>query len=116
MTEKSLVIYNLAKKDRGTYICKAVNILGLTTAVFQLTVFSRLRFKLRPPKVVTTVMGSSVYLPCVAESDLKTVVTWTKDDKRSLLLDLNMLLNGTLLLQNVKKSHRELTPAEQLMH
>ena len=106
VTKGNLIIYNVAKKDRGTYICKAVNILGSTTAVAQLTVFSRLRFKVRPPKDVTPVIGYSVHLPCVAESDMKTMITWTKDAKRSLPLDSNVLLNGTLILQNVKKSHQ----------
>ncbi|XP_068728041.1 roundabout homolog 2-like [Montipora capricornis] len=103
MTEKNLIIHNVGKKDRGIYICKAQNILGSIAAVYQLTIFSRLRFKVRPPKDVTPVI---VHLPCVAESDLKTAVTWKKDEERSLLLGSNMLLNGTLVLQNVKKSHQ----------
>ena len=106
MTEKNLIIHNVRKKDRGIYICKAQNILGSIAAVYQLTVFSRLRFKVRPPKDVTPVIGQSVHLPCVAESDLKTAVTWKKDEERSLLLGSNMLLNGTLVLQSVKKSHQ----------
>ncbi|XP_068726891.1 uncharacterized protein [Montipora capricornis] len=106
VTKGNLIINNVSKKDRGTYICKAVNILGSTTGVAQLTVFSRLRFKVRPPKDVTPAIGYSVHLPCLAESDMKTTITWAKDDKRSLLLDSNVLLNGTLILQNVKKSHQ----------
>ena len=106
MTKEYLIIYNVAKKDRGIYVCKALNILGSTTAVFQLMVFSRLRFKVRPPKDVTPVIGYSVHLPCVVESDMKTTIIWAKDDKRSLLLDSNVLLNGTLLLQNVKTSYQ----------
>ena len=105
MAEGNLIIYNVAKKDRGIYTCKVVNILGSTTAVFQLMVTSRLRFKVRPPKDVSPMAGESVHLPCVAESDLKTTVTWKKDKQRSLPLDSNVLLNGTLILQNVKISH-----------
>ncbi|XP_068726887.1 uncharacterized protein [Montipora capricornis] len=106
VTEGNLIIYNVSKKDRGIYICKTVNILGSTTGVAQLTVFYRLRFKVRPPKDVTPAIGYSVHLPCVAESDMKTIITWTKDAKRSLPLNSNVLLNGTLILQNVKKSHQ----------
>ena len=101
----NLTINKVEKKDRGTYICKAENILGSTTALAQLTVFSRLRFKVRHPKEVTPVIGSTVRLPCVAESDLRPTVTWTKDGKSSLLVDSYVLLNGTLVLQNIKKSH-----------
>ena len=100
----NLTIYKVEKKDRGTYICKAENILGSTTALAQLTIFSRLRFKVRPPQEVTPVIGSTVRLPCVAESDLRTTITWTKDGTSSLPVDSHVLLNGTLVLQNIKKS------------
>ncbi|XP_068677027.1 uncharacterized protein [Montipora foliosa] len=106
VTKGNLIISKVAKKDRGTYICKALNILGSTTAVAQLTVFSRLRFKVRPPKDITAAIGYSVHLPCVTESDMKTIINWAKDEKRSLVLDSNVLLNGTLILRNVKKSHQ----------
>ena len=101
----NLTIYKVEKKDRGIYICRAENILGSTTALAQLMVFSRLRFKVRPTKEVTPVIGSTVRLPCLAESDLRPTITWTKDSKSSLPVDSNVLFNGTLILQNIKKSH-----------
>ena len=79
--------------------------LGLTTALAQLTVVSRLRLKVRPPEEVTPMISSTVRLPCVAESDLRPTITWTKDGKSSLPVHSNVLLNGTLVLQNIKKSH-----------
>ena len=102
----NLTIYKVEKKDRGTYICKAENILGSTTALAQLTVFSRLRFKVRPPKEVTLdKFGSTVRVPCVAESDLRTTIIWTKDGRSSLPVDSTVLSAGTLVLENIKKSH-----------
>ena len=101
----NLTIYKVSEKDWGTYICKAENILGSTTASAQLTIFSRLQFKVRPPQQVTPGIGSTVRLPCVAESDLRTTITWTKYGKSSLPVNSNVLLNGTLVLQNMKKSH-----------
>ena len=101
----NLKIYNVDEKDRGTYICKAENILGSTTALAQLVIFSRLRFKVRPPIEVTPVIGSNVRLPCVAERGLISTITWTKNDKSSLPVDSKVLLNGTLVLQNITKSH-----------
>ena len=101
--------YSLVKKDGGTYICKAENILGSATHAAQLMVFSRLQFKVRSPQEVTPArFCSTVRLPCLAESDLRTTITWIKDGKSSLLVDSNVLLNGTLVLQNVKKSHEGL--------
>ena len=101
----SLTIYSLTKRDRGIYICKAENILGSASDNSQLTIFSRLRFKGLPPQQVTPVIGSSVHLPCVAESDLKPTIAWTKDGKFLLPIGSNVLLNGTLLIRNIKKSH-----------
>ena len=101
----ALTIYEVTRQDGGTYICKAENILGSAKVSAQLVVFSRLRFKVRPPQEVTPVIGSTVRLPCVAESDLRTTITWTKDGKFSLPVDSNVLLNGTLVLRYTKKSH-----------
>ena len=106
MKDGILKIYSVTKKDGGTYICKAENILGSATDTVQLKVFSPLRFKVRPPQQVTPVIGHTVHLPCLAESDLSPTTYWRKEGKSSLSLDSNVLLNGTLVLQNIKKSHK----------
>ena len=98
-------IYKVGEKDWGTYICTADNILGSTTASVQLTIFSRMQLKVRPPQEVTPGIGLTVRLPCVGEMDPKPTITWTKDGKSSLPVDSHILLNGTLVLQNIKKSH-----------
>ena len=105
MQDGILKIYSVTKKDGGVYICKAENILGSATDTAQLTVFSPLRFKVRPPQQVTPFTGHTVHLPCSAESDLSPTTYWRKEGKSSLSLDSNVLWNGTLVLHNVKKSH-----------
>ena len=106
MKDGILKIYSVTRKDGGTYICKAQNILGSATDTAQLTVFSPLRFKVRPPQEVTPVIGYTVHLPCLAESDLSPTTYWRKEGKSSLSLHSNVLLNGTLVVQNIKKSHQ----------
>ena len=101
----TLTIYSVTRNDGGTYICKAENILGSATDTAQLMIFSRLQFKVRPPQELTPVISSSVHLPCVAESDLKPTITWTKDGKILLPVESSFLQNGTLFMQNIKKSH-----------
>jgi len=102
----TLKIYSVSRNEGGIYICKAENILGSVTDGALLMIFSPLKFQVRPPLEVTaSAFGSSVYLPCVAESDLRTTITWTKDDKSSLPVESNVLQNGTLLIRNFKKSH-----------
>ena len=105
LTSKRLTIHNVAKKDNGIYICQADNILGSATNAIQFKVFSPLHFTFRPPQEVITFTGSTVHLPCVAESDLRPTVTWTKDGKSSLPANSFVLQNNTLLLQNIRKAH-----------
>ena len=105
MQDGTMKIYSVTKKDGGVYICKAENILGLATDTAQLTVFSPLRFKVSPPQEVTPVLGYTVHLPCLAESDLSPTTYWRKEGYSSLSLDSNVLSNGTLVLHNIKKSH-----------
>ena len=101
----NLTIYSVTKNDAGTYICKAENILGSATATALLVIFPPLRFKVSPPQEVTPMIGSSVRLPCVAESDLRTTITWTKEGMSSLPAESRVLQNETLLIVNIKKSH-----------
>ena len=105
MINGTLTIYSVTKKDRGTYICKVENILGSATDTAQLMVFSRIRFKARPLQELTPMIGTSVVLQCVAESDLRTTIVWTKDGKSSLPVESNVLVNGTLLIPKITKSH-----------
>ena len=102
----AMTIYNVSRKDRGIYICKAENILGSVSDTVLLMVYSSLRFKIQPPQEVTPYMfGSTVRLPCVAASDLKTTITWSKNGKSSLPVDAIVLQNNTLVLENFRKSH-----------
>ena len=74
----TMKIYSVTKKDAGVYIFKAENILGSATATTLVMVFSPLRFKGRPPQEVTPVIGYTVHLPCLAESDLSPTTYWRK--------------------------------------
>ena len=102
----ALTIYDVTKKDRGIYICKAENILGSASDTVLLMVFSPLRFKVLPPREVIPVFGSTLRLPCVAESELRMSITWTKDGLSSLPVASSVLRNGILVLINLKKSHQ----------
>ena len=102
VTNESLTIYSLTKRDRGIYICKAENILGSASDTSQLTIFSRLRFKGRPPQQVTPIIGSSVHLPCVAESDLKPTIGWQVVTSCKVQFSTEW---NTILIRDIKKSH-----------
>ena len=106
MQDGTMKIYSVTKKDGGTYICKAKNILGSSIATAQLIVYTPLRFKVRPPQEVTPVVGSTVRLPCVAASELSTTLAWTMDGVRVLPVNARVLQNDTLVIENIKKTHR----------
>ena len=107
MVNGTLNIYNVVKTDGGIYLCKAENVMGAEIATAQVVIFFPLRFKVRPPQELTPVINypPTLRLPCLAESDLKPTLTWTKDGKPSLPIDSDVLQNGTLVLRNIKKSH-----------
>ena len=106
MQDGTMKIYSVTKKDGGIYICKAKNILGSSIATAQLIVYTPLRFKVRPPQEVTPVVGSTVRLPCVAASELSTTLAWTMDGVRVLPVNARVLRNDTLVIENIKKTHR----------
>ena len=100
----TMKIYSVTKKDGGIYICKAENILGSVTDTAQLIVYSPLRFKVLPPQQVTPYTGSTLRLPCVAESELSTTITWLKNGVGVLPANTHVLQSGTLVIGNIKNS------------
>ena len=100
----TMKIFSVIKKDGGIYICKAENILGSVTDTAQLIVYSPLRFKVRPPQQVTPYYGSTLRLPCVAESELSTTITWLKNGVGVLPANTHVLQSGTLVIENIKNS------------
>ena len=102
----TMKIYSVTKKDGGIYICKAENILGPVTDTAQLIVYSPLRFKVRPPQEVTPNYGSTLRLPCVAESELSTRITWLKNGVGVLPENTHVLQSGTLVIENIKKTQK----------
>ena len=100
----TMKIFSVIKKDGGIYICKAENILGSVTDTAQLIVYSSLRFKVRPLQQVTPYTGSTLRLPCVAESELSTTITWLKNGASVLPANTHVLQSGTLVIENIKNS------------
>ena len=102
----ALTIYCVAKNDGGIYMCKTENLLGRATGTVLFMVFSPLRFTVRPPQEITPLIGSTLRLPSVAASELRTKITWGRDRKSPLPAASYFLSNGTLLFRNIKQSHQ----------
>ena len=102
----TMKIYSVIKKNGGIYICKAENILGSATATTLVMVFSPLQFKVLPPQEVTPVIGSTLRLPCVAESELSTTLAWTMIGASVLPINARVLQNDTLVIEKIKKTQK----------
>ena len=68
-TDGNLTIRNIAKTDKGDYVCSAKNFLGQDSVVAQLIVIDRLTFTLTPPRKVTVSQSSKLLLNCAAQGN-----------------------------------------------
>ena len=98
VVDGNLTIRNIAKTDKGDYVCSAKNLLGQDSVVAQLIVIDRLTFTLTPPRKVTVSQSSNLLLNCAAQGH--TEITWKRTGKG---LPHNHLIysNGTLLFSSV---------------
>ena len=98
MADGNLAIRNIAKTDKGDYVCSAKNFLGQDFVVAQLIVIDRLTFTLTPPQKVIVSQSSNLLLNCAAQGNSK--ITWKRTGKGLPHSHLNYS-NGTLLLRSV---------------
>ena len=59
-----------------------------------------------PPQAVTPYTASTLRLPCVAESELSTTITWLKNGVGVLPVNARVLQSGTLVIENIKKTKK----------
>ena len=100
-TDGNLTIRNIAKTDKGDYVCSAKNFLGQDSVVAQLIVIDRLTFTLTPPRKVTVTQSRNLLLNCAAQGN--TEITWKRTGK-GLPHSHLIYSNGTLLLRSVVTS------------
>ena len=98
VVDGNLTIRNIAKTDKGDYVCSAKNLLGQDSVVAQLIVIDRLTFTLTPPRKVTVSQSSNLLLNCAAQGH--TEITW-KRTGNGLPHSHLIYSNGTLLLSSV---------------
>ena len=98
VVDGNLTIRNIAKTDKGDYVCSAKNLLGQDSAVAQLIVIDRLTFTLTPPRKVTVSQSSNLLLNCAAQGNNE--ITWKRPGK-GLPHSHVIYSNGTLFLGSV---------------
>ena len=98
VVDGNLTIPNIAKTDKGDYVCSAKNLLGQDSTVAQLIVIDRLTFTLTPPRKVTVSQSSNLLLKCAAQGH--TEITWKRTGK-GLPHSHLIYSNGTLFLSSV---------------
>ena len=98
VADGNLTIRNIAKTDKGDYVCSAKNFLGQDFVVAQLIVIDRLTFTLTPPRKVTVTQSGNLLLNCAAQGNSE--ITWKRTGK--VLPHSHVIYsNGTLLLRSV---------------
>ena len=98
VVDGNLTIRNIAKTDKGDYVCSAKNFLVQDFVVAQLIVIDRLTFTLTPPQKVTVSQSSNLLLDCAAQGN--TEITWKRTGK--VLPHSHVIYsNGTLLLRSM---------------
>ena len=98
VVDGNLTIRNIAKTDKGDYVCSAKNFLGQDSVVAQLIVIDRLTFTLTPPRKVTVTQSRNLLLNCAAQGNSE--ITWKRTGK-GLPHSHLIYSNGTLLLRSV---------------
>ena len=98
VVDGSLTIRNIAKTDKGDYVCLAKNFLAQDSVVAQLIVIDRLTFTLTPPRKVTVSQSSNLLLKCAAQGNNE--ITWKRPGK-GLPHSHVIYSNGTLFLGSV---------------
>jgi len=101
VADGNLIIRNIAKTDKGDYVCSAKNFLGQDSVVAQLIVIDRLIFTLTPPRKVTVTQSRNLLLNRAAQGNSE--ITWKRTGK-GLPHSHAIYSNGTLFLGSVVKS------------
>ena len=75
---QTLTIVKAKKKDAGTYICSATNVMGTSHAMTTLIINIVPQFTVRPPKMIERYLGQSVTLNCSADGHPVPSITWSR--------------------------------------
>ena len=95
-------IFNVRKGDSSIYFCSAVNVLGSDEKEVFLVVVSLPRFTVKPPVNVAARPGGTLKLNCSATGDPKPIISWKKQGAQLPVGRSQILLNGTLVVKDVK--------------
>lgn len=98
-----LTLSGVNKHDSGSYLCKAVNLLGAATSGLVLVVVPLPVFVLQPKPSYTVGFGSRLTLGCKAKGDPRPVITWTKENG-FLPAGRYEVKEGTLILRDLRKT------------
>ena len=75
---QTLTIAKADKKDAGTYICTATNVMGTSHAMTTLIINEVPQFSVKPPEKMVRYVGQSVTLNCSADGHPVPTITWSR--------------------------------------
>lgn len=77
----TLEIKTLQAADRGLYVCRASNNVGMAECSMELRVVDKPNF-VKPLGSVAAVVGAPLHLECQVDEDTGVTVTWTRDGRK----------------------------------
>uniref|UniRef100_A0A3B3YDZ5 Ig-like domain-containing protein n=1 Tax=Poecilia mexicana TaxID=48701 RepID=A0A3B3YDZ5_9TELE len=77
----TLEIKTLEAADRGLYVCRASNNIGMAECSMELRVVDKPNF-VKPLGSVAAVVGAPLHLECQVDEDTGVTVTWTRDGRK----------------------------------
>nr|XP_046259560.1 titin-like isoform X2 [Scatophagus argus] len=77
----TLVITKLESADRGLYVCKVSNNVGIAECSMELCVIDKPNF-VKPLGSIAAVVGAPLHLECQVDEDTGVTVTWTRDGRK----------------------------------
>ncbi|KAL9971192.1 hypothetical protein ACROYT_G023688 [Oculina patagonica] len=105
VNEGNITILNVTTDDSGSYVCTATNIMGASSSVAQLQVYTALKFITRPPSKVLVYTGQTLKLPCSASSDLQPSISWMFDVNLSLPQGASIDASNNLIILSANFTH-----------
>ena len=105
VSEGNLTILNVTTDDSGSYVCTATNILGRSSSLVHLQVYTAVKFITRPPHSVVVNADETLSVSCSASSNLQPAIFWMFNGIPSLPQGTSIDVSNNLVILSAKLSH-----------
>jgi len=101
-SSSTLKIFYARKEDSGSYLCRALNILGSFVKQTLVIVVTLPKFIIKPPLMVKATVDGTLTLNCSATGDPRPVISWKRQGAQ-LPIGRSHSSGDALIIRNLKK-------------